>query len=168
MTGVRIKGFDPVRKIVDRTRARKIGREMRSGGRKLVFTNGCFDVLHPGHVDLLIKARSLGDALMVGLNTDSSVRSLKGRGRPVFDEKARALMLAALEVVDWVVLFDEDTPEKLIEEVLPMVLVKGADYVRETVVGHEAVEAAGGKVVIIPLVPGYSSSDILNRLGGIH
>ena len=167
MTNVRKVGFDPARKIVSRARAVEIGREMRSRGRELVFTNGCFDVLHPGHVDLLVKARSLGDALMVGLNTDSSVRKLKGEGRPVFDEKARALMLAALEAVDWVVLFDEDTPQGLIEEVLPMVLVKGGDYVRETVVGHEAVEAAGGRVAIIDLVPGYSTSDILNRIGGI-
>jgi rfaE bifunctional protein nucleotidyltransferase chain/domain len=150
-------------KIIDRESAKRISRELRDTGRILVFTNGCFDILHPGHSDLLTKARNLGDALMIGLNTDSSVKRLKGETRPVNNQIFRANALAALDPVDFVVLFDEDTPANLIDEILPMILVKGGDYCRETVVGHEVVEAHGGKIVIIPLVPGYSTSDILRK-----
>ncbi len=152
------------KKIIDRERAAAIGAEMREAGRTLVFTNGCFDLIHPGHVDILIKARILGDSLMVGLNTDASVRRLKGEQRPILNEYSRSLMLAALEVIDWVVLFDEDTPDELIKAVLPMILVKGEDYKPEEVVGKETVEKAGGRVAIVPFSMNYSTSSILEKL----
>ena len=132
---------------------------------RLVFTNGCFDLLHPGHVDCLERARRLGDALLVAVNTDRSVRTLgKGPDRPLMDQDARARMVAALECVDRVTLFDEETPEALIAEVLPDVLVKGGDYSEDEVVGAEVVRAEGGQVVIIPRVPGYSTSALARRI----
>ena len=134
----------------------------------LVFTNGCFDLLHPGHVRLLEDARALGDVLVVGLNTDASTRGLdKGTGRPIVCEGDRAVMIAALESVDAVCLFDEDTPAELIETLLPDVLVKGGDYDLDGVVGREVVEAAGGRVEIIALVTGYSSTEMVRRIRGI-
>ena len=151
------------KKIITRDQAAKIGSEFRESGKKLVFTNGCFDLLHPGHIDLLIRARSLGNALMVGLNTDASIRRLKGENRPILDEYSRSLMLAALEVVNWVTLFDEDTPHNLIREVRPVVLVKGGDYTPDTVVGRDIIEADGGKVVIVPITIPCSTSDILEK-----
>jgi rfaE bifunctional protein nucleotidyltransferase chain/domain len=138
----------------------------RALGKRFVFTNGCFDVIHPGHVALLTEARTLGMYLMVGLNSDRSVRALKGEGRPVQEEEARAIVMAALKPVDGVVLFDEETPLALIRELVPDVLVKGGDYTKEEVVGREIVEQAGGEVVIIPLVPGYSSSALAGKLRG--
>ncbi|MEX2473559.1 MAG: D-glycero-beta-D-manno-heptose 1-phosphate adenylyltransferase [Gemmatimonadota bacterium] len=132
---------------------------------RLVFTNGCFDLLHPGHVTYLARARSLGDALVIGVNTDASVRRLeKAADRPLVAEDARALVLAALESVDAVCLFDEDTPAALIEALLPDVLVKGGDYRPDQVVGREAVEGAGGRVEIIPFVEGYSTTALLRRI----
>lgn len=136
----------------------------RALGRTFVFTNGCFDVIHPGHVALLHAAKKLGHYLMVGLNSDRSVRGLKGEGRPAQGEEARSLVLAALRDVDGVVLFDDPTPRELIDELVPDVLVKGGDYAPDQVVGREAVEQAGGRVVIVPLVPGQSSSAVLERL----
>jgi len=129
---------------------------------KIVFTNGCFDILHRGHIEYLSQARDQGDVLIIGLNSDASVKRIKGEGRPVQDEKSRALVLASLRIVDAVVLFDEDTPIELIKAVNPDVLVKGGDYTEETIVGAEVVKANGGKVVTIPLVEGYSTSGILN------
>jgi rfaE bifunctional protein nucleotidyltransferase chain/domain len=152
------------RKIIDRERAAKIGSAMREAGEALVFTNGCFDLIHPGHVDLLLKARMAGDRLMVGLNSDASVKRLKGPNRPILDQRSRSLMLAALEVVDWVVLFDEDTPLDLIAAVKPMVLVKGADYKADDVVGKDIVEANGGRVELIPISVVISTSTILEKL----
>ncbi|MDE2793795.1 MAG: D-glycero-beta-D-manno-heptose 1-phosphate adenylyltransferase [Gemmatimonadota bacterium] len=132
---------------------------------RLVFTNGCFDLLHPGHIDCLERARGLGDALLVAVNTDRSVRRLgKGEGRPFVDHDARATMVAALGCVDWVTLFDEETPERLIAEVRPDVLVKGGDYSEEEVAGVEVVRGGGGEVVIVPLVPGYSTSALVRRI----
>ncbi|MFH1144472.1 MAG: D-glycero-beta-D-manno-heptose 1-phosphate adenylyltransferase [Candidatus Eisenbacteria bacterium] len=136
----------------------------RKRGRRVVFTNGCFDLLHPGHVALLEEAAGHGDLLVVGLNTDASVRRLKGPGRPLVAERDRALLVAALRPVDWVVLFDEDTPGELIEALLPDVLVKGADYALDEIVGREAVEAHGGQVIRIQLVAGYSSTSLRDRL----
>ncbi|MFC1660425.1 D-glycero-beta-D-manno-heptose 1-phosphate adenylyltransferase [Gemmatimonadota bacterium] len=130
---------------------------------RLVFTNGCFDLLHRGHVEYLDKARRLGDALVVGVNTDASVERLKGPGRPVVPHEDRAVVLAGLESVDAVALFDEDTPRALIAALLPDVLVKGGDYDLEDVVGREEVEAAGGEVLAIPLIRGRSTTDILVR-----
>lgn len=143
----------------------------RAAGRgRVVFTNGVFDLLHPGHVDVLAAARALGDVLMVGVNTDASVRRLKGPARPVRGERERAYVLAALEAVDAVVLFDEDTPLDLIRALVPDVLVKGGDYARESVVGAAEVLAVGGEVVIVPLTPGHSTTETVERLraGGGH
>ena len=137
--------------------------EWRKQGLRVGFTNGCFDLLHPGHVKLLAGARAACDRLVVGLNGDASVARLKGAGRPVQPVQARAEVLAALEAVDLVAVFDEDTPDKLIARVKPMVLVKGADYSRDQVVGREIVEALGGEVVLIDLVPGHSTSSMVER-----
>ena len=131
----------------------------------LVFTNGVFDLLHPGHVALLETARALGDALVVGLNTDASVRRLgKGSDRPVNGEDARSRVLAALAAVDVVTLFDEDTPQELIVALEPDVLVKGADYPRERIVGADFVESRGGRVVRVPILPGQSTTQLLERV----
>ena len=136
---------------------------------RVVFTNGCFDILHRGHVEYLDFARGLGDRLVVGLNTDRGVRRLKGAGRPINPEDDRALVLAALSSVDAVVLFDEDTPRDLIAALLPDVLVKGGDYRPDQIVGAEEVTAAGGRVVVAPLVPGRSTTGIVQRAqGDIH
>jgi len=138
----------------------------RARGLKVGFTNGCFDLLHPGHVALLSQARAQCDRLIVALNADASVRRLKGEGRPVNSEMARAVVLAALETVDAVVLFDEDTPIKSIEAIGPDVLVKGADYTIDRVVGADFVKAHGGRVVLIDLVPGQSTSGMIERMDG--
>jgi D-beta-D-heptose 7-phosphate kinase/D-beta-D-heptose 1-phosphate adenosyltransferase len=140
--------------------------EWRRQGLRVGFTNGCFDLLHPGHVRLLAGARAACDRLVVGLNGDASVTRLKGPGRPVQPVKARAEVLAALEAVDLVAVFDEDTPEQLIARVKPTVLVKGADYTREEVVGREIVEALGGEVILVDLVPGYSTSAMVENARG--
>ena len=134
---------------------------LRSPFSVLVFTNGCFDILHRGHVEYLAKAADMGDVLVVGLNTDASVKRLKGEGRPVNNEEARALVLASLSFVDAVVLFDEDTPYELIKAVHPDVLVKGADYKVEDIAGYDIVTSYGGLVTTVPLVEGYSSSNYL-------
>ena len=130
--------------------------------RKIVFTNGCFDILHRGHIEYLSQARDKGDVLIIGLNSDTSIRRIKGEGRPVLDEMSRALVLASLRFVDGVVLFDEDTPYELIKLVQPDVLVKGGDYTEKTIIGADIAKANGGQVVVIPLVEGYSTSKILN------
>lgn len=138
--------------------------QWRDQGLRIVFTNGCFDILHRGHVEYLSKASDMGDVLVVGLNTDASVKRLKGEGRPVNDQEARALILASLGCVDAVVLFDEDTPYELIKAVRPDVLVKGADYKPEEIVGYDIVTSYGGKVETVPLVEGYSTTGILERV----
>jgi rfaE bifunctional protein nucleotidyltransferase chain/domain len=132
-------------------------------GKTVVFTNGCYDLLHPGHIRLLEKARSLGDVLILALNSDSSVRRMKGPSRPVISESDRAAVAAALEAVDAVTFFDEDTPRELIAEVLPDLLVKGADW-SHFIAGREEVEAAGGRVLTISLEPGYSTTNIVERI----
>jgi rfaE bifunctional protein nucleotidyltransferase chain/domain len=134
--------------------------------RTLVFTNGVFDLLHPGHLDVLIAARQQGDALVVGINSDASVRRLKGETRPVRSEGERALLLAALRAVDAVVVFEHDTPLELIRALEPDVLVKGGDYTEATVVGAADVRARGGRVVIVPLTPGHSTTAIVEKLRG--
>jgi D-beta-D-heptose 7-phosphate kinase/D-beta-D-heptose 1-phosphate adenosyltransferase len=139
-------------------------RDARTAGKRVVFTNGCFDLLHRGHVELLARARALGDVLVVGLNSDDSVRRLKGPGRPLVKAADRALVLAALQCVDYVCLFGEDTPAQLIAEVLPDVLVKGEDYPLEAIVGRDTVERTGGRVVTVPLVPGYSTRDLIRLI----
>jgi rfaE bifunctional protein nucleotidyltransferase chain/domain len=134
------------------------------GSKKVVFTNGCFDLLHPGHIHTLEHARSLGDILIVGLNSDASVRELKGLGRPVIPELERAEILAAFESVDAVIIFSEPTPREVITRLLPDVLVKGGDWAGDQIVGREEVEAAGGRVVSVPVVSGYSTSAILQKI----
>jgi D-beta-D-heptose 7-phosphate kinase/D-beta-D-heptose 1-phosphate adenosyltransferase len=138
-------------------------REKRNG-RRVVFTNGCFDLLHPGHVRCLAEARALGDLLVVAVNSDRSVRGNKGPGRPLVPEQDRAEVLAALASVDYVTIFDEPTPRELIARVLPSVLVKGADWLPDEVVGREQVEGGGGRVVSISLAPGYSTTSLLEKI----
>jgi rfaE bifunctional protein nucleotidyltransferase chain/domain len=137
------------------------------GARRIVFTNGCFDLLHPGHVRLLEQARALGDLLVVGVNSDESVRRLKGADRPLVPELERAELLAALAAVDLVVIFREDTPESLVAELLPNVLVKGSDWGHGHIVGSADVERAGGVVISIPLEAGYSTSAILQKIRSV-
>lgn len=131
--------------------------------KKIVFTNGCFDLLHPGHIHLLNTARSFGDILIVGLNNDASVSKIKP-GRPVQDEQSRAILIASLEVVDAVILFKEETPQHLIEKILPDILVKGSDYNPEDVIGRETVEQHGGKVELVTLQKGFSSSILMEKI----
>ena len=137
--------------------------EWRRAGKAVVFTNGCYDILHPGHIRLLEKARSLGDVLILALNTDASVARLKGPTRPLISQDERAQMAMALDAVDAVTLFDEDTPRELIAEVLPDILIKGADWAH-FIAGREEVEAAGGKVTALALEPGYSTTNIVEEL----
>src|SRR6185503_5261327 len=137
---------------------------LRAVGRRLVFTNGVFDLLHVGHVRYLTQARALGDALVVAINSDRTVRELKGPARPVFDEAERAEILAALRVVDYVVVFDDISPRSLIGELLPDVLVKGGDYDLDQIHGREEVEAAGGKVISLPFVQGASTTELINKM----
>ena len=141
-------------------------KDWRSSGKKIVFTNGCFDVLHRGHIEYLAQASDMGDILIIGLNTDNSVKRLKGESRPVNDQHARSLLLAALSFVDAVTLFDEDTPFNLIKTIMPDILVKGGDYKKEDIVGHDIVKANGGKVITIPLTEGYSTTGMIERMKG--
>ena len=150
--------------ILDRGELLRARAELRARGRTLVFTNGCFDILHVGHVRYLKAARGLGDALLVAVNSDRSVRALKGAGRPVLSEAERAELLAALSSVDFVTVFDEESPRALIAELLPDVLVKGGDYAPEEIHGREEVEAAGGRVVALPFVEGASTTGIIERI----
>ncbi|MEW6388111.1 MAG: D-glycero-beta-D-manno-heptose 1-phosphate adenylyltransferase [Thermodesulfobacteriota bacterium] len=157
--------FSTKAKLIDWQEAALWVRQLQAHGQKVVFTNGCFDLLHLGHVRYLEQARSLGDALIVGVNTDASARRLKkGPGRPVNPEGDRAAVLAALACVDRVVLFAEDTPLELISALQPDVLVKGGDYRPEEIAGREVVLARGGRVQVLPFVPGYSSTGLLERL----
>lgn len=158
-------GRDPAGKVVSASRAALLVKRMKRRGKIVVFTNGCFDLLHVGHLTLLEKARALGDLLVVGVNGDASVRRLKGPGRPVVPLSERMEILAALKVVDLVVPFTGSTPARLIARLVPDRLVKGGDYRRETIVGRETVERAGGRVVTIPLVRGRSTTDLARRAG---
>ncbi|MFP4212623.1 MAG: D-glycero-beta-D-manno-heptose 1-phosphate adenylyltransferase [Desulfohalobiaceae bacterium] len=133
-------------------------------GQKLVFTNGCFDLLHPGHVDLLQKARAYGSKLMVGLNSDKSVQRLKGWPRPVVPAQDRARVLSGLQCVDYVIAFEQDTPLALIQAVQPQVLIKGGDWPKQDIVGRSQVEEQGGLVLSLPLLPGYSSTELIRRI----
>lgn len=151
----------PRRRVLERKELLERYGRPRDG--RLVFTNGCFDLLHRGHVEYLTRARQLGDALVVGVNSDDSVRRLKGEDRPLVSEEDRAVILASLACVDAVTLFEEDTPRELIAELLPDILVKGGDYSEDEVVGRREVVDAGGRTVIIPFVPGYSTTELLQR-----
>ncbi len=153
-------------KILDVSSARRRVAAWRLPGARVVFTNGCFDLIHPGHLEYLAEARALGHYLVVGLNSDASVRRLKGENRPIMDQEARALLLASLSFVDAVVLFEEDTPLQLIEALRPDVLVKGGDYSIEGIVGVREVQGWGGEIKVLPFKEGYSTSAIVERMAG--
>jgi D-glycero-beta-D-manno-heptose 1-phosphate adenylyltransferase len=159
----------PKNKILSLEEAIATVKAWKTTGQKLVFTNGCFDILHKGHADYLYRAKSLGDKLVVGVNTDNSVRRQgKSASRPLQDEKARAFILASLAAVDLVVLFDEDTPLDLIKSLLPDILVKGADYKAEDIVGYKEVTSNGGEVKTLSFIEGYSTTNIENKIIEAH
>jgi rfaE bifunctional protein nucleotidyltransferase chain/domain len=151
-------------KIIPRPQIAVLMKDLKKKRRKIVFTNGCFDLLHVGHVRYLKEARALGDCLIIGLNSDRSMRQIKDPARPLISEDQRAEVLAAMECVDYVVLFDEADPFKLIEEIKPDVLVKGADWTMDKIIGADLVSSYGGKVHRIDLVPSISTSEIINRI----
>ena len=138
--------------------------QWKMAGKKVVFTNGCFDIIHRGHIEVLARTADLGDKLIIGLNSDQSIQKLKGKERPIIDEQSRAFLLAALSFVDAIVLFSEDTPLKLISTLLPDVLAKGGDYEIETIVGHEIIQQNGGKVKLVPFLDGFSSTTIIDKI----
>lgn len=156
------------KKIVDLNTLKPIIEEWKNQNYKIVFTNGCFDILHFGHIDYLSKASNLGSKLIIGLNSDASVRNIKGKTRPIQDQKSRSAILASLFFVDLVVLFDEDTPINLISEIIPNVLVKGSDYEISEIVGHKIVLENGGSVETIEFVENYSTSAIENKIIKMH
>ena len=139
-------------------------RALQQQGKKIVFTNGCFDILHAGHVDIFQQARNLGDALVVAVNSDISIKKIKGEKRPVVPQAQRMQVLAALEAIDYVVIFDEENPLKIIKELQPDILVKGGDWPIETIVGREIVEKKGGKVISVPLMEGISTTNIIEEV----
>src|SRR6059058_82862 len=151
-------------KILSSVELREVRARLRGLGKRLVFTNGCFDILHVGHVRYLQRARELGDALLVAINSDRSVRELKGAGRPVMSEDERAELIAALATVDYVTIFDDISPRSLIKEVLPDILVKGGDYNLDEIHGREEVERAGGRVLSLPFIEDASTSSIIERV----
>ena len=151
-------------KIKDQKDLQKIVKDLKSNGKRIVFTNGCFDILHLGHVRYLEKAKSLGDVLVVGVNSDSSVRKLKGSKRPILPEKERTEILSGLGCVDYITIFNEADPLKLINSLKPNLLVKGGDWTREQIVGREVVERSGGELVIIPFVKGASTSNVIDTI----
>jgi D-glycero-beta-D-manno-heptose 1-phosphate adenylyltransferase len=151
-------------KILSQVQAQNLMKQWKDNNEKIVFTNGCFDLIHPGHVTYLAKAANCGTKMIVALNSDDSVKRLKGNNRPILDQDARLLIMAAFSFVDAVVLFDEDTPLQIIESLLPHVLVKGKDYDVKDIVGADVVIANGGKVETIELVPGYSTSELEKRI----
>ncbi|MEJ2050010.1 MAG: D-glycero-beta-D-manno-heptose 1-phosphate adenylyltransferase [Calditrichota bacterium] len=142
----------------------RIRQQLKTKGRRVVFTNGVFDILHRGHVEYLEKARSLGDVLMVGLNSDESVKKIKGKDRPIMLQEDRAMVLAGLSSVDFICFFEEETPENLIRQLIPDILVKGSDYKIDDIVGREIVEANGGRVVTVDLVPGQSTTSVIEKM----
>ncbi|MCD6206157.1 MAG: D-glycero-beta-D-manno-heptose 1-phosphate adenylyltransferase [Candidatus Marinimicrobia bacterium] len=149
-----------IAKIVSRKELIGIVRKLQTEGKRVVFTNGCFDILHVGHIDLLEKAKSYGDCLVVGLNSDSSVKKIKGKGRPILPERDRARLVAALQVVDFVVFFDEETPYEILKEIKPDILVKGGDYRFEEIVGHDLIPV----VKIVPLTKEKSTTNIIAKI----
>jgi len=148
--------------------ARTVVRQWKAAGKKIVFTNGCFDLLHPGHIDYLQRAAALGDRLIIGLNDDASIRRLKGSSRPINPLQDRITMLTALRAVDLVTPFSEDTPLKLITALMPDILVKGGDYQPDNIVGAAEVRQAGGEVTVIPFVEGFSTTKLLRRIQAIN
>ena len=139
---------------------------LKAKGKKIVFTNGCFDIIHVGHIDYLTKARQMGDILAIGLNSDTSVRHLKGKGRPINKEEDRAKVLSALYFVDYVTIFNEDTPDRLIRKIEPDILVKGGDWQMKDIVGASFVKSYGGKVATVPFVKGFSTTSLIRKISG--
>ena len=138
--------------------------EWKKSGEKIVFTNGCFDLIHRGHIEVLAQSAHLGDKLIIGLNSDSSIKNLKGKYRPIIDENSRALLLAAISFVDAVILFSEETPLNLINNLKPDILAKGGDYEINTIIGNEIVRKNGGEVVLVPFIDGFSSTNIIDKI----
>ncbi len=151
-------------KIIDRNNLQQLIEKWRLSNEKIVFTNGCFDIIHRGHIDYLSKSAALGTKLIIGLNTDASVRKLKGNTRPIQDEQSRQIILSAFQFVDAVILFDEETPYELINAVQPDILVKGSDYKPEEIVGFDIVKAKNGEVITIDYLPGFSTSAIEKKI----
>ena len=152
-------------KIIDKSLLKTIIKEQKN--KKIVFTNGCFDIIHRGHINYLAQAADYGDLLIVGLNSDKSVKKIKGNNRPVQDEKTRAEILAALEFINYVIIFDEETPEQLIKLIKPNILIKGGDYKISEIVGGDFVISNGGRVVTIDFIKGHSTTDIINKIKNI-
>ena len=156
-----------MKEFIDKIKPLSVLKERLEGLRKekiIVFTNGCFDILHPGHIRYLYEAKRLGDILVVGVNSDDSIRRIKGEQRPIMDERARSEMLSVLPFVDFITIFDEDTPYNLIKEIRPHILVKGGDWEEDRIVGADIVRALGGRVVRIPYIEGYSTTSIIERI----
>ncbi len=141
-----------------------IVKQLKKEKKRIVFTNGCFDLLHPGHIYYLKEAKKRGNILILGLNSDASVRKLKGKGRPLISQKGRVSILSSLDFIDYITIFSERTPERLIKEIIPDILVKGGDYKKEEVVGSKFVESKGGKVIIIPYLKGYSTTNLIKKI----
>ncbi|MCM8785885.1 MAG: D-glycero-beta-D-manno-heptose 1-phosphate adenylyltransferase [Candidatus Omnitrophica bacterium] len=143
---------------------KKISLKLKREGKTIVFTNGCFDIIHPGHIRVLKKAKSMGDILIVGLNSDKSIRMIKGKGRPIIDQKGRCEILSCFSMVDYVVIFEEKTPKKLIKTILPNFIIKGGDYKEEEVIGKDIIKKYGGKVIIVPLYKKYSTTNLIRKI----
>ncbi|HOK56043.1 MAG TPA: D-glycero-beta-D-manno-heptose 1-phosphate adenylyltransferase [bacterium] len=143
---------------------KKISERLKKEGKTIVFTNGCFDIIHPGHIKILKKAKSMGDVLIVGLNSDKSIKKIKGEKRPIIDQRGRCEIMSSFWMVDYIVLFEEKTPEKLIKSILPNFIVKGSDYREEEVIGRDIIEKYGGKVVIVPLNKKYSTTNLIRKI----
>ncbi len=156
------------KKIINFSQIKTIIPRLQSQKKKIVFTNGCFDLLHIGHIQYLRKAKSQGDILVIGLNSDQSVRMIKGKNRPIVPEKERAEIVASLEMVDYVILFNDPDPLRLIESLKPNILVKGADWPKSRIIGREIVEKIGGRVIRVPLVPGASSTGLIEKIIKIY
>jgi D-beta-D-heptose 7-phosphate kinase/D-beta-D-heptose 1-phosphate adenosyltransferase len=161
-----VKAAPAASRVLSQPDARRLVDRVRAAGRRVVFTNGVFDLLHPGHVRYLQHARSLGDLLIVGVNADASVRRIKGPSRPINPQQERAEVIAALACVDAAVIFEEDTPAEIVRLVQPDILVKGADWPADQIVGRDTVEARGGRVVLVPVEQGYSTTALLERIFG--
>lgn len=159
-----LKKYKMKEKIKQRDELIKIVSILKNQGKRIVFTNGCFDLLHVGHIRYLEKAKELGDILIVGINSDRSARSIKGPMRPILSEGERAEILSGLGCIDYVTIFDEETPYNLISSIIPHILVKGGDWTKETVVGKDIVEKAGGEVIVLPFVEGASTTNIINTI----
>ena len=152
------------KKIYSRVDTQKLIDDWKQDNNKIVFTNGCFDIVHRGHIDVLSKIADLGDKLIIGLNSDSSIKKIKGSNRPIIDQFSRSLLLASIEFVDAVVIFDSETPLELIDSIKPDILAKGGDYAIEKIVGYKSVINNGGKVITVPLVKGFSTTNIINHI----